>query len=490
MAEEAKETEPAVDSQLMTTYLHTYPGDKEFEELPNSPMAAIENAVPKEDALFDMNISDCDLYYSFLADVVKQHPMDLEKEEEVFSRQRDVAKAMWKADMDYFRIIRCLTYMPLNIGTSDRYTHAVIAVASTINPVLTLPEIQQAKPINQLTYNSSNHDIYHSYLKAVLQRNPSQKLRDADKEVVKLLHRAKLPADTIKNCLKDNSLEFMTPVSTGDAVTDYQKTLAVYNRLRALLKEAYQEIEPKRPMSMLDINPLDEDNVVYQKMQTAIRQMKDQHEQGDSFQYWEKSIRIMQETLNRFNAFQNLSKTVTILTVGVARAAKECEVKIPPELEQIQKQLQALNQQTDRRKQDWMTLRETADRVVKISTQLVGELREKRAKNPLLQLVEVQHAKPLAQVLQEPKPVPKELYFASLRQIARGNPGILPDQADLLVAKQLRAAKLSDDVCLMALRASPCFRQLDSSQKMAAARSVLDTVDAPPEHRREEGNHR
>lgn len=490
MAEEAKETEPAVDSQLMTTYLHTYPGDKEFEELPNSPMAAIENAVPKEDALFDMNISDCDLYYSFLADVVKQHPMDLEKEEEVFSRQRDVAKAMWKADMDYFRIIRCLTYMPLNIGTSDRYTHAVIAVASTINPVLTLPEIQQAKPINQLTYNSSNHDIYHSYLKAVLQRNPSQKLRDADKEVVKLLHRAKLPADTIQNCLKDNSLEFMTPVSTGDAVTDYQKTLAVYNRLRALLKEAYQEIEPKRPMSMLDINPLDEDNVVYQKMQTAIRQMKDQHEQGDSFQYWEKSIRIMQETLNRFNAFQNLSKTVTILTVGVARAAKECEVQMPPELEQIQKQLQVLNQQSDCRKQDWVTLRETADRVVKISTQLVGELREKRAKNPLLQLVEVQHAKPLTQVLQEPKPVPKDLYFASLRQIARGNPGILPDQADLLVAKQLRAAKLSDDVCLMALRASPCFRQLDSSQKMAAARSVLDTVDAPPEHKREEGNHR
>ena len=43
---------------------------------------------------------------------------------------------------------------------------------------------------------------------------------------------------------------------------------------------------------------------------------------------------------------------------------------------------------------------------------------------------------------------------------------------------------------LMALRASPCFRQLDSSQKMAAARSVLDTVDAPPEHKKEEGNHR
>ena len=244
------------------------------------------------------------------------------------------------------------------------------------------------------------------------------------------------------------------------------------------------------PRFTLEVPLSSQDNVIYQKMQTAIRQMKEQHERGDSFRYWEKSIRIMQETLNRFNAFQNLSKTVAILTVGVARAAKECEVQMPPELEQIQKQLQVLNQQTDRRKQDWTTLRETADRVVKISTQLVGELREKRAKNPLFQLVEVQHAKPLAQVLREPKPVPKELYFASLRQIARGNPGILPDQADLLVAKQLRAAKLSDDVCLMALRASPCFRQLDSSQRMAAARSVLDTVDAPPEHKREEGNHR
>ena len=204
MAEEEKE--PAVDSQLMMTYLNTYPGDKEFQALPNSPLAAIENAVPKEDALFNMNISDCDLYYAFLADVVKEHPMDLEKEEEIFARQRDVAKAMWEADMDYFRIIRCLTYMPLNIGTSDRYTDAVIAVASTINPILTLPEVQQAKPINQLAYNSSTHDIYHAYLKAVLQRNPSQRLRDADKEVVKLLHRAELPASTIRHCLMDNSL--------------------------------------------------------------------------------------------------------------------------------------------------------------------------------------------------------------------------------------------------------------------------------------------
>ena len=104
MAEEEKE--PAVDSQLMMTYLNTYPGDKEFQELPNSPLAAIENAVSKEDALFNMNISDCDLYYAFLADVAKEHPMDLDKEEEIFARQREVAKAMWEADMDYFRIIR------------------------------------------------------------------------------------------------------------------------------------------------------------------------------------------------------------------------------------------------------------------------------------------------------------------------------------------------------------------------------------------------
>ena len=100
---------------------------------------------------------------------------------------------------------------------SVSYTH--------LNPVLTLPEIQQAKPINQLAYNSSNHDIYHAYLKAVLQRNPSQRLRDADKEVVKLLHRAKLPADTIRECLMDNSLEFMMPASTGDAVDVYKRQI-------------------------------------------------------------------------------------------------------------------------------------------------------------------------------------------------------------------------------------------------------------------------
>ena len=480
---------PTVDSQLMMTYLNTYPGDDEFEKMPNSPLAAIENAVPKEEALFDMSISDQALYYSFLADVVSKHPMDLEKEEEIFARQRDVVMDMWKANLDYFRIIRCLTYIPLNARTSERYTDAVIITASAVNPILTLPEIAQAKPINQLDSTSSTDDIYHSYVKAVFARDPSQKLLDADKEVVKLLHHAKLSADTIRDCLLENSLEFLMPDSTGDTVTDYHRKMEVLNRLDVFLKEAYQEITPQHTKSMLDINPLDSDDTIYEKMQAAIRSMKDQHERGDNFQYWEKSIRIMQDSLNRLNAFQNLSKTVAILTVGIERAAKECDVELSPDLGKVQQALNELNQQVDHRKQDWMTMRETADRAVKISTQLIHELQSKRENNPLLCLVEVQHAKPFAEVLSVSNPAPQDLYFSSLREIAQANPGILPDQADVLVAKKLHGNQISEDRCLMALRFSPCFRQLDSGQKIAAARSILNTASVSQQSQ-EEGHRR
>ena len=483
--------EKTVDLQLMMTYVDTYPGDKSFEELPNSPLAAIETARPKEEALFDMNISDKDLYYSFLADVVKQQPLDLENELDVFARQKDVALSMWKAEMDYFRIIRCLTYMPVNTGTSDRYTKAVFFTTAAVNPVLTMPEISQAKPINQLDCRSSDHDIYHAYLKAVLMRNPSQRLRDADKEVVKLLHHMEMSKDSIQQCLQEYSLEFLMPEKTGDAVTDYQAQMAVIHCIHALMQEAYQEINPQRPMSMLDINPLDDDAVIYQKMQETIRSMKEQHESGDSFQYWETSIHIMQEALNRFNAFQNLSKTVSILMVGAERAAKECEVSIPKELKHIQEQLGKLNQQTDRRKQDWVTLRETADRAVKAAMQLVDELRKKREQNPLFQLVEVQHAKPLQEVLKLPHPVPKDLYFAFLRQVARSHPKILPDQADLIIAKKFQEHKIPAYIQMKAMSASPSFRQLDANQQITAVHMFLyAALQKPRTCKREEGMRR
>lgn len=57
--------QPSIENLLTMTYVNTFPGDSAFEDLPNSPLAAIQTAVPKEEALLNMNISDRDLYYSF-----------------------------------------------------------------------------------------------------------------------------------------------------------------------------------------------------------------------------------------------------------------------------------------------------------------------------------------------------------------------------------------------------------------------------------------
>ena len=335
--------QPSIENLLTMTYVNTFPGDSAFEDLPNSPLAAIQTAVPKEEALLDMNISDRDLYYSFLSDVVKDQPMNLQDESSVIARQREIAQAMWKEKMDYFRIIRCLTYMPLMTGTTNRYTYAVFATTSAVNPVLTLPEISQALPVNRLDAGSSKKEIYHAYLHAVLTRNPAQKLQTADKEVVRLLQHSKLPEDTIRHCLEE-SQQFIMPEPSGNEAADYLAKKEVTDRRNAFLDEALQPAGHKdRPMAALDISPLDDDDTIYHNMQEAIRNMKDEHERGDSFQYWEQSIRIMQNALNKFNAFWSLSKTISIMTVGISRAAKECEIQLPQDFEQIQASLQALS---------------------------------------------------------------------------------------------------------------------------------------------------
>ena len=470
-------TELTIEQELYNCYVDAYPGDDHFAELPNSPLQAALSAPPVEEALMDIYISDKDLYYAFLGEAMRQQGKEnLDNNSDLMELNRHVVNNMWKNNMDYFRIIRCLTYTPMDEGKSLRYMNAVLTTTQCINPVLSLPNYVAAKPIHQLNPMEAMSDdkieeTYTAYAKTVLMKNPSLRIKEVDREVVRLLKKADASDREVEKALWAGSPQFIHSMET-----DIEVKVRISERLKAFLAETLPEVKKEKPMSMMDIEPYQSDYSIYQNMQEKIRNMKGQHESGDGFAYWENAIKIMQETLNKLNEFQHLSKVVSILSVGMERAAKEFDMEMNPEFQQIRAQAASLSKQIESRQQDWSALRETANKTVLLSTKLIQELHKKRDDNPLLQLPEVQHAISYEAAIKDKSTPPDKLYFATLKEIVKTYPGILASEADVVAVQKLQKAGRENYQIAMGLTYSPSFRNLDSQARMTAVQSLVQQV--------------
>lgn len=464
--------EMTIEDELRNCYMEAYPGDSYYTELPNSPLQAALSAPPIADALMNMRMHDRDLYYAFLGEAMRQNQTQNLDAGNLLALNKQVIRSMWKNNLDYFRIINCLTYSPMDKGKSFRHTNAVFLTTQEINPVLSLPNFASAKLIHQMEPMSMLADKETTYLahaKAVLMNKPALRIAEVDKEVVRLLVKAEVSDNEIKQCLWEGSPQYTHTLDTA-----IEEKVRLSDDLNKFLDEALQEVKAETSMSMMDIEPVHTDDSLYQDMQAKIRNMKTQHEQGDGFAYWETTLKLMQETLNKLNEFQYLSKVVSILSVGMERAAREFDVELHPEFRELQAQAANLAKQIEKRQQDWSFLRETANKTVQLSSQLIQELQKKKEDNPLLQMPEVQHAVAFDDVSREKSVPPDKLYFAALKDIARSYPSILPDEADVLVVQKLEKVQRSPSEIGLALTNSPSFRKLDSAARMTAVRSLME----------------
>lgn len=487
----------SVETQLTKAYMQTYGYDDDYKDYPDSPKEAVKAARSKDDVLFDPDCSDKDLYYAFLADYLASNKKELatcvegQPLSREFCRQQEaVAKMLWKENVDYFRVFRCLAYMPLEEKPQTRYMMSVTLTAAAVNPVLTLPEVSEALPINRLNAKQQESDgslqdlhreTYNAYLKAVLTREPSLRLREADKKIAKLMLHYKVPANAIPDYLTDGSLEFMT-TKTDNKENDLWNEVCQTAGAIKLVKEACNEMKKESAQSVFSMEKVWDattDDDIYKRMQKAIRDMKEQHETGDMFDYWQKTIAIMKQSLSYYESYASLSKTVQLLSIGMERASKECDVKILPEFDKVQAELKQVLQKTAKDKENWSLLKRTTEAVVKFSSQLLKDIHLKRAKNPLLQITEVQHAKPLKEVLQAPNPPPKDMYFSALRETAQKMPEILLYDADREVARTLKAMNVPEEKIQLSIANSPDYKNMSTGIQMMVAQTIMEDAFNP-----------
>lgn len=456
-----------------------FPGDDMKEPVSNI-MEAIKQAPPVDKILMNISATEQDLYYAFLKEELNGENYYNKDESQELILDFKIAHKMLDKDMEYLTILQAMAYSPrlatLGDDMEKRWNDAVLNVSAIINPILTVADYV-AKPLTSIKLYKDEPDvIYMSCLKAVLHKKSNLFLREADEEVVRLLHDAGCNDKRYILEIMGHSIRFIPPYITD--YTDgkqFNEDLALYNKaINSFVDNALEKIQTQE--SSLNHKPTDDE--IYQEMNQKIRAMKEQHEKGDRFSYWTTSIHIIKDTMEKLQKMQNLSKTLNIWTVGLERAAIELELDTKPqeyaELKtKIHNLIDASKEVIARQEiNDMVWL--IAAKLETYSQDIMKQIHEKQQNNPLLQLPEVQHAPDFAVIADSRSPSPEALYFSCLKEVVKEKPGIRQDQADNIVIDKLFKCGKDEEDIVLALSCSPCLSNLTKVQAMGAAQSMVD----------------
>lgn len=450
-------------------------------EMADDPMEAIQKAGAVEDVLMNMGSSDEDIYYAFLKEALQGENYFNKSENEESVLNFCIAEKMLHANMDYQSIIRCMSYAPMFSGSNrrdfkKRWDKAVSFTCLAVNPVLSFTDMVQAKPLALIDiYTDEPGEIYSSCLKTVLYKMPNLAIQSADEEIVRLLLNAGCKEDDrLLQQVMSNSLNFNFS-NAENLVARHEHNKIVSDKLDSFLAEAIRKAkEVPGPFKVKKLS----DQEIYDDMQQKIRAMKEMHEKGDGFQYWTTAINIISNTMSRLQQLQSLGKTLNIWAVGLERASVELGLNMGPDKElqaNIKSLLASIKEMQENRKQ-WVTFWPLCAKIEICSKAIMKKMDEVQQKNPLMKLPEVQHAEPLAEVIHRKSISADVLYFAALKDAVTKNPGLTQDEADNMIIKKLLSARRSEDDVMLAISHSPCFRNLNRTQAMGAAQTMVDAA--------------
>lgn len=472
--------ELSVEFSLEDSLKDCYTDDLLYEMV-DDPMEAIQKAGAVADVLMDMSATDEDIYYAFLKEALHGENYFYKSEAEENVLNFAIAEKMLHANMDYQSIIRCMSYSPMFAGSGKRdfkkrWDKATSFTCLAVNPVLSFTDMVQAKPLALINIHADEPgEIYSSCLKTVLCKMPNLTIQSADEEIVRLLLNAGVKEDDrLLHQIMSNSLNFNFS-NSDDLVVRHEHNKIVCEKLDNFLAEAVRKTkEAPGPFKVKKLS----DQEIYDDMQQKIRAMKELHEKGDGFQYWQTAINIISDTMSRLQHLQNMGKTLNIWAVGLERASMELGLNASPDKElqaNIKALLQSIKDVQEERKQ-WNAFWPLYAKIEMCSKELMKKMAELQQQNPLMKLPEVQHAEPLSDVIHRESIAAEVLYFAALKDVVTKNSGVTQDEADNLIIEKLLAARRSEDDVMLAVSHSPCFRNLNRNQAMGAAQTMVDAV--------------
>lgn len=368
---------------------------------------------------------------------------------------------------------------------SIRWNQTVIRVTSQISPLVTLPDVQYAKTINQLEFyqwqvkregpdaiEASYKERYYAALKSILQRRPATHLDEANRMVVKIMRKSHDSDVIIRACLKHApNLEIPAELFQVQSEEDYtilqSRRTQQDEAIDALLSEGKEgpslmALQKKETPEPAKEDP--DDQKVYKDMIAKLEQLRDSEKGKDVLAYWKNSMDVMRNAILQYKKAQTACRILKVWSVGAQKAAKEFGLAEDAEVQSIHDEAIRLGKKAELQEKEWETFYGLIEKADLLSQALIKNAMQALEKNPILKLPEVAMAKPLGEVIENSAP-PKDLYFAALRKTAlETRHGDIYD-ADVSVVRLLKDNKVPDARIKNALLSSPRYQDVPENER-------------------------
>lgn len=384
----------------------------ELEDLPESAEEELRKA-PSVDALmlrFDQY--DRTIYYAYLKEELERHPeLSLETDEEIQALDNEVMKDLFRDGYEYPHIMKIMTNSAfcidnVNLHDSDmRWLYTTMRVSSEINPLVNLPAVKNARPVHDMK-DFDYKDYYFAGLRAILQRKPSLRLKEADPLVAKMIMDSGHDLRFAKSCLEKCSPQFRLDDEELRKSMPIEKREKLYadrtDRVEACLKEA-QEIDafPERPVTRpihvdppahpipdeKDLPPMpDPDTFLrpndmplteadflppepvpavsrkdfydefvanapmqdipsYESMREKLLALRDRQKSDNTVRYWTESIKLIRDALLQIDQQKETCKALYAWAGGIRKGERELHLSADAEVARIFDESRKLKEQ-------------------------------------------------------------------------------------------------------------------------------------------------
>ena len=480
-------------------------------------MAHVDDAEDVDSLLLKEGPASDDIYFSFMKDVLDKNP-DLNIRDDLSSLRHAEDKmvmTMFKEDLPYSSIIHAMTNSPFILyadsskeetaslanDSSLRWTMAFFHVSSVINPMFCQDELMYAKPIHLINHNvNSDADIYASALHTILKRKPNLSLRDADKQVVKLLQHNNHDVSYIKKIMR-NSPTFNTDLIElpDDAVERVNLMSHITGVFNDFIKDALSSdtVIPKRSVDIsipknssasANAEAEDTNDMILKKMNKELSQLRETQYSSDALHYWENTMKVIASSFAKLQIEKQKAVCEVIIQWSdiITSATHQMSIEENPSIKKIHDRAVDYKEKAKLEEQDWSNLFTMVDSVEKFTKKMLIDTADKIKSHPLMKNPSVYNALPYEELIQTPRHKPQELYYSLLRKAVLDKPNVGILEADIEVKNLLDTFKLNSKQKAFVLTFSPRYAKLPQKTKEAEVTRWLSTI-ALQEGKKHEG---
>lgn len=466
-----------------------FEAEKRLSDL-DTPMAS---APSREDFAFELTPSLGDIYITYLKDAKMHYPsLDHHKLGDLVALEGHMAQALYKDGYAYEDIICVMAKSPTVPKNFEkerdiRWTMAALRVTQNVNPLVTMLEVEQAKPLRMTAFDlPDDKSLYFSAFKTFLTRKPELRLQDVDDRIVKFLCKNQVEEKRINDIL---SFSPQFSADYQELPEDDRERFKVLQDLqdnrRAFIQNAMKApaVAKKPEVKTMEApkETLDSNEVVLERFMKELRTIRSKQKEVDAVSYWKTVMDSIKRTFEQldFEKIQSCCRLLIDWCEGAERATREMALQENPEVRKIQRDAAQYIQKTQLMQDDWNKLAEMLVRMETASNKLISETIQSVKRNPLLQNPSVYTATPFEKLVQTPSHKPEEFYFSALRKAVLDSPGIDLLHADLVVKDILGEppCRFNSQQKAIVLAHSPRYYGLSRNQREEEAAHWITVTD-------------